>query len=839
VVRRREATPPFGGGGGALVTAWRAAARFFRERPRAWLALALLASVVPVAGVFTTSNIFYVRDLTLAFRARYLWLRHTVAAGEFPLWDAYAAGGQPAVNDALYQIFHPLTLPIRLLLPELIGFNVWVALPIPLAALGAWLFFRRRGATPPAAALGAIAFAASGPIVSTGNFPNLSWSIAAVPYVFWAVDRTLTRRRAADVTLLAAMFALQALAGEPVTLAATGALVVAYAAIAAPMDGPRLPGLALVTAGLAAGGLLAAVQLAPTALAGRGSVRGFRPEVDDFWSFHPLALIELLVPHFYGNHLNNPLREMAWLYALNSKREPFYYSTYVGVPIAMLGAAAVAAVSRRREAWFWAGVIVVAVLSAFGSYTPFYPALNAIVPFLKPFRFPVKYLALVSWALAVLVAMTWDALRADALDRRRMRGVIIAAGALAAVIYIALATMLVAPRLPASLVYHLGQRLDVPYPLQGAEFLLFRARPLLTGLLLKLLAAGVLLWIAASARCERHAARIVLGLACAADLVIGNASVNPTIPERLMRRPAWIEAVRQHPEVRTYIGGVVEGWINVFDVDAPKWTNPNPAESLYDTRAIGINQLLMNPSGWQVREALTYDLPLLWPLDYARMTQRFKVASREERLRFLSRVGVRYCILPTPPYPGATPLAAVYTVEQMKLYDCFPSARRAYIVPDALIGSDVGWQLEGLFQPRFNPSAGVLVSEPPPPPAGGSGSPRPAAAAVVDDGQNRVVVAADLPADGYLALLDSYDPYWQVDVDGAPAPLMRANGLYRAVHLNPGHHIVTFTYRPSPVYASAALSGAAALGLTLWCAIDRRRVRSAARAAAPGAQAVS
>jgi hypothetical protein len=36
----------------------------------------------------------------------------------------------------------------------------------------------------------------------------------------------------------------------------------------------------------------------------------------------------------------------------------------------------------------------------------------------------------------------------------------------------------------------------VPSPVQGAEFLLFRARPLLTSLLLKLICTTFLLWVA-------------------------------------------------------------------------------------------------------------------------------------------------------------------------------------------------------------------------------------------------------------------------------------------------------------------------------------------------------
>ena len=41
-------------------------------------------------------------------------------------------------------------------MPELVAFNVWIAAPIPLAALGMYLFLRR-SVGGPAAAFGAIA----------------------------------------------------------------------------------------------------------------------------------------------------------------------------------------------------------------------------------------------------------------------------------------------------------------------------------------------------------------------------------------------------------------------------------------------------------------------------------------------------------------------------------------------------------------------------------------------------------------------------------------------------------------------------------------------------------
>ena len=79
-----------------------------------WPALATALATIPVAGMFTLSKLFYVRDLTMAFRPRFLFLRHSVASGHFPLWDPYTAHGQAAVNDALYQLFHLPSLLIRL-----------------------------------------------------------------------------------------------------------------------------------------------------------------------------------------------------------------------------------------------------------------------------------------------------------------------------------------------------------------------------------------------------------------------------------------------------------------------------------------------------------------------------------------------------------------------------------------------------------------------------------------------------------------------------------------------------------------------------------------------------
>jgi hypothetical protein len=791
------------------------------RRPReSLLLLAVLAvSLIPVAGVFTLSNIFFVRDLGIAFRSRFLFVRQSILSGSFPLWDPYPANGQPAVNDALYQLFHLPSLPIRLLLPELVAYNVWIALPIPLCALGMYLFLRRHVA-PPAAAFGAIAFAVSGPIVSTTNFPNLSWSVAAVPYVFWGLERVFQHRSAPAMALLGAIVACQALAGEPVTLVTTLAIASAYAVT---VDGRWRDrrGVLLVALGIAAGLLLAAIQYVPMVGAGRGSMRSTM-EASDFWAFHPLALFEVLVPHFFGNYFQSHLREMVWMVALNSGRDPFYYTMYVGVPILLLGAVAMLSGAPRTR--FWTITIVVCTVAAVGPHTPLYPALQELVPPLRTFRFPVKYLSLASFGLATLAAMALQRLLDGDVPRRAVRVVLIVAVAGAVVAYVAIAWVLIAPHLPIHAFYRLAMWANVPAPIQGAEFLIFRARPLLSALLLKLIAMTFLLAIAASVRRERRLALAVLAIAATVDLLASNSSVNPTLDAAAIGDPQWLRSVPRDMHERVHVGGRIEGYVNVYDEDAPKYASWDHARyTQQEQRHLVVAELVFYPSGARMRESLSYDLPLLWPLDYARAVGRFKFAPREDRLRYLARVGTRFVILPAPPSPGAVPLARLNGVNQMQLYDFNPGARRTYIVPDALMGPDVKWQLEGLFQPRFDPSRGVLVSERPPPAAGVAGPAVPASASFVEDGLNRVVIRAGLPADGYLVLLDTYNEDWAVDVDGAPAPLMRANALFRAVHLTPGTHMVTFTYRPSQFYLGASITAITGLALALACLLERRR----------------
>ncbi len=89
----------------------------------------------------------------------------------------------------------------------------------------------------------------------------------------------------------------------------------------------------------------------------------------------------------------------------------------------------------------------------------------------------------------------------------------------------------------------------------------------------------------------------------------------------------------------------------------------------------------------------------------------------------------------------------------------------------------------------------------------------------------RVELDADLERPGLVVLADVYYPGWTLTIDGAPAPIYRANRLMRAAAVKSGKHHLVYTYKPRSFRVGAQLSIAGlAVLLTLGVWFTRRPV---------------
>jgi hypothetical protein len=72
-------------------------------------------------------------------------------------------------------------------------------------------------------------------------------------------------------------------------------------------------------------------------------------------------------------------------------------------------------------------------------------------------------------------------------------------------------------------------------------------------------------------------------------------------------------------------------------------------------------------------------------------------------------------------------------------------------------------------------------------------------ARVVRDGGHLLVVEAEAPRGGLLVVADAWLREWRATVGGRPAPILRVDGAFRGVLLDPGRHEVVMRYVPAPL----------------------------------------
>lgn len=208
---------------------------------------------------------------------------------------------------------------------------------------------------------------------------------------------------------------------------------------------------------------------------------------------------------------------------------------------------------------------------------------------------------------------------------------------------------------------------------------------------------------------------------------------------------------------------------------------------------------------------LVYGVPTVTRSFVLHLRRLDEAEGRLSRSRWYDLLNVAYVVTREPrPELGEPLVREPFRDITNLLYRRIPPGA-AYVVPEAIFVGSAGEALEWLADDAFDLRRQVVIESPHngwEGRWGGEGT-----IEKVTRGWNRVEVEARLPEGGYLVLSEVAYPGWRAEVDGQPAPILRANYLLRAVALPPGAHHVRMWFEPDSLRLGAALSV-----LTLACA---------------------
>ena len=775
--------------------------------------------------------------------------------GELPFWNPYNNCGVPFLAQWNTMPLYPPSL-IYLTLPLAWSLSFFCLLHLWFAGLGMFFLARRwtglrraevssafggvnvrpadgrlpnKEATATqagnnfAAAFAGVAFAFNGFTLNLLMWPSHMATFAWMPWVVLAAE--LAWRDGGRKLFLAAMVgALQMLAGGPETILLTW-LIVSALWLQQFVKGALASGTARTASGyqravLEAGApptraamlwrfpfvialviALSAAQLLPfldlVAHAQRES--GY---TDLRWSMPGFGLANFLVPMAFGSTHTEGIFFQHGQYWTSSY--------YLGIGALWLALLALLCV-RERRVWLLAGLAIIALLCALGENTPFYPLLRKLIPQLSFITYPVKFVMVVIFAAPLLAAFALANL-----ERRppaRLESVNLSTSRAG------------------------GRRSEHE---SGGHCSGLNSRIFSLGAILLALIGGIVFWTqhAPMPGDDSHAA-LLNGISRAAFLLLTGVILFA------LARKSESPLLRFAPLVL-----ILVAWLDVFTHE-PK-QNPTVPSSVYESNLVR-TRLAMNP-----QPELGGSRAMLSPAAALELT-RFAVS--DPKNNFLAkRVG--YCananLLDAVPkvdgFFSLTPrefdglLTTIYRATngnwsgledfmgvaqttapdnvlawqaRINFLPLVTAGQKPFFVDDARRGSP-------FWNPNFDGSKLVFLPEQSSSLVTVSNQ---TDAKILNSKFSMQTVDAEVDAaePSLVVVAQTYYHNWHAEIDGQPAPLLRANVAFQAVQVLAGRHQLHFFYR------DRAFEIGAWIALPVWAAclvsllVKRRRTSTTAQ----------
>jgi len=703
---------------------------------------------------------FFWEDFLHQYYAFRTFAATSLASGDLPLWNPYTFNGMPFQADIQSAIFY---LPNLLLTLFAGGGQLdywWVEISIVahfvLAGSGMYLLAKHLRLENVYATFAGIVYCFSGFMVGHLIHQGFIYQAAWFPLIFLCFRQTLLERRISPMIITGLLLGHALLAGAPQITLYIVIFLFAYFCY----ELTRLPAggkvRQLLRVSVFAGGVIAiallvtSVQLLPTKeLAPLSQRADLTYDKAAEGSLGYGQLITLAVPKYFGS---SGARGSSFLSPGLAYWQYWETTAYFGIGALALACIGFMALRKDRFILFLGLMIFFGLLYALGSNFFLHRLFHDFVPGFDNFRVPGRMVLYFDFAGAILAAFGLRHVT-ELISRRspEVRKVALGLGAAALVVFLA------------------GQ----------------------AGFLVPSLAGGAGTAAAAMAATESAKGAAILGLVAVVVFLSGRGTLAPA---------SFLVVIFVLQFVDAHVYGFDQ---NNGTVDPDEYYGRTAAtasfiknqgkKELFRVNSREGGAMILDRNEGMINRI--YLMEGYTPLGLARF-----IPPMNSWARTCDLMNAKYRIVVDPEQ------------RSMSLAEATGYAPRAFMVYDAYVASSEEEARDYISSPTFDPMREAVFEEIPPalnvdPGAGGDGGEPAGEAKILSYDLNEIRLKVNTSSDGYLILSEVWYPGWEATVDGADAPVVRADWCLRAVPVPEGSHDVVLEFSPASFRTGAWISG--------------------------------
>jgi len=799
-----------------------------------------------------SGQIYAERDISRYYYPLRLFVVNCIKSGVFPLWNPYVFCGNPLFASLQSCVLYPLSV-IYYLGDFARMFDVFIAAHFVLAGIFTYMFLRQLGCSAAASFLSGIAFALSGYMTSVVNLLTTLSVVTWFPLAMLIYYRMIKRGGSLNAVFLGVVFTIMFLAGEPSVLYAVIGLFFCgsvYFTVEKFIEDRRRDRtlfspcnryIADMLLSIAVFLGLSAFQMLPflefIRLSGREKLGS---EIAGIWNLPIKDMPGMILPFFH---------DIYKIFINYWQRQSWLDNYYVGILIFILFVIAVFFDrSKRSRAVFVLGLAGFAL--SLGKDTALFEFLYKFVPGFKFMRYSIRFFFIPTFAICALAGIGLDYYAKNIKENKRLKIVafILLAAALCASIGFLMmdlnfqGCLNIVKSQAAGIAWHLNNmpRAFVQEAVEQPVFLKFLTVDLINfkRMLLLLAFFGILFFLGTKKETRVNIFILpVFVFLAVADVYQVNGVYSPLSKIDEFKAPtANIEFLTKEKEKLAR--------------ENPKDLNKQLFRICCSPQTIKEHSYVPEPDfnkGMQackdrlitdrMMEFGIYDINIYGSI-YLNRNSRFLSIIMDKhsdnREKILELLNIRF--IASSKLTNIKGVTLVNKSGPANIYETKKYLERAFLAEDAVVIKDEQKILDELKKTDFDPGRKVILEEYVS--AGTEHCSVPASTNTViitAYASNKIVIDAIVTSKPkFLILSDTYYPGWKVIVDGKAEKVLRADYVFRAVYLAPGHHTVVFLYSPISFKIGAFISLASLIILTfIYCSNIIRAQYQRAYAAIP------